>query len=94
MGIVLHGKLMPALDTTKLLAHYSTLRLVAGALVLEALCSPVLWPDIECSMARLMLQNEAILDIWLCTNSQEVPHSDTYSLSRPYPVICGSTVHK
>ncbi len=45
MGVVLHQRLMPALDTIKLFAHYSTLRLLAGAVVLGALCSPVLLPD-------------------------------------------------
>ena len=54
---------MPALDTIKLSAHNPTLRFVAGAVLLGALCSPVLLPDVERSMARLILQNKAMLEV-------------------------------
>ena len=57
----------------KVFAHNSTLRLVVGAVVLGALRSPILLPDSECSMTRLILQNEAMLEVWLYVSSQEPP---------------------
>lgn len=57
---------MPALDALELFAHDPTLRLAGNAVVLEALHSPALLPDVECSMARLMIQYTAMLEVLLC----------------------------
>jgi len=64
---------MPALDAFRLFAHNSTFRVVVVTVVLAAVHSPVPL------CARLILQTEAMLEVWLCASSRELPRSETYS---------------